>query len=283
MTTSRPPHFLPSRFRWCLSTLGCAELDLAETTALAADYGVRELELRALKDRLDLPVYLAETFGQPDRLKAELEVAAVRITVLDTSLSLVGSDEEARKAFLSFIPWAEALNIPFLRVFDGGQLVGDPDPGAVSEARETIQWWQQLRRKNGWRTDIVMETHDAFCRANACLALEQSLSEPLSILWDAHHTWHKAGEAIEETWAALRPFIRHIHFKDSVPEANAVNDYTCTIPGQGRFPLHPLFHLLEKDGYNGALCFEWERKWQTSIPPVSDALAGLASFLSSAR
>ena len=265
-------------FRWCLSTLGCAELDLSETIALAARHGIGELELRALEDRLDLPAYLAETFGEPARLRDRLAAAPVRVTVLDTSLRLIGNDARDREALLAFIPWAEALGVPWLRVFDGGELSDAPDRDSMREAVETVRWWQNLRRRNGWRTDLAMETHDAFCRAESCLALQDALPEPIAVLWDAHHTWHRGGEALEVTWPALRPFIRHIHFKDSVPEANEVNDYTCAVPGEGRFPLAAFFRMIGKDRFEGALCLEWERKWQPRIPDLATALAGLRRF-----
>lgn len=276
MTKEKEPDAtLPPGFRWCLSTLGCAELDLSETIALAARYGIGELELRALEDRLDLPAYLAETFGEPARMRDQLAAASIRMTVLDTSLSLIGNDPRAREEFLAFIPWAEALGVPWLRVFDGGKLSDAPDRDSLQEAGETVRWWRDLRRQHGWRTDLAMETHDAFCRAEGCLALQESLPEPIAVLWDAHHTWHKGGEPIEVTWPALKPFIRHIHFKDSVPEANEVNDYTCTVPGEGRFPLDAFFRMIGKDRFDGALCLEWERKWQPQIPDLGSALEGL--------
>ncbi|MFP4542201.1 MAG: sugar phosphate isomerase/epimerase family protein, partial [Opitutales bacterium] len=114
---------------------------------------------------------------------------------------------------------------------------------------------------------------------DACLAFEDLLERPCPILWDAHHTFHKAGEAIAETWERIRPFVRHVHFKDSVAEPNEINDYTLALPGEGRFPLAELFHLLRRDGYRGAVCLEWERKWQPWSPPLSAALEGLARTL----
>lgn len=266
---------LPTDLRWCVSTLGCAALDLPQVIALAKPFGINELELRALDDRLDLPVYLEETFGSPAALAAELEQASMQVTVLDTSFKLIGAGEQDRRDFLAFVPWAEALDVPFLRVFDGGQLQTSPDNEALDEASRTVHWWQELRRENGWRVDIAVETHDAFCNAGSCLALEERLAAPCPILWDAHHTFHKAGEPIAETWAALQPFIRHVHFKDSTAAANEVNDYTLAVPGSGRFPVAELIGLIRRDRFRGAVCLEWERKWQPWVPPLEEALAGL--------
>jgi len=274
-----PAPELPTGLRWCLSTLGCPTLDLAAAAALAARFGVPELELRALANRLDLPAWFRETFSTPAAFARHASATGIRITVLDTSLKLVGSTPADRAAFLDFIPWAEALGVPWLRVFDGGHPSATPHPSTLREAAETVRWWQTLRHQNHWRTDIVMETHDAFCHASTCLALQQHLSTPCLILWDAHHTYHKAAEPIATTWDALRPFVRHIHFKDSLPIPNPINDYTLALPGTGCFPIAQLLSLLQRDAYDGALCFEWERQWQPWADPLEDALAALTQLL----
>jgi sugar phosphate isomerase/epimerase len=276
----RHPSSLPVGTRWCFSTLGCPSLDFDGVCAIATRYGIRELELRALSDRLDLPAYFRETFHTPEALARRVEASGFRISVLDTSLKLIGSKDADRESFLEFLPWAEALGCPWLRVFDGGRFSPAPASAALDEAAETVRWWRALRLKNQWRADIVIETHDAFCAASTCLAFEQRLPSPCPILWDTHHTFHKAGEALDHTWQALRPYVRHIHFKDSLPVANDVTGYSLTLPGAGRFPLAELFALLRRDGYDGAVCLEWERKWQPWLPPLEEALAALTTTLS---
>ena len=270
---------LPSDFRWCVSTLGCAELNIDETAALAGEFGICELELRGLENELDLPAYFIRTFGSPDRLAKKLADGGIRIAVLDTSLKLIGNTEKDREDFLRLVPWAEALQTPFLRVFDGGTSDPAQAPRHFREAAKTVGWWQSLRKENGWQVDIAMETHDAICSADACDAFEASLERPCPILWDAHHTFHKSGEAITKTWERIRPFVRHIHFKDSIAEKNEINDYTLAVPGEGRFPLVELFAMLRRDGYRGAVCLEWERKWQPWAEPLPKALEGLAQTL----
>jgi len=267
---------LPSDFQWCISTLGCSEMDLDAVAELARKFGVGNLELRALEDELDLPAYFERKFGNPQQLSEKLRASNVRISVLDTSLTLIGNTEERQSEFLNFVAWAEAAAVPFLRVFDGGKASSPSNLEQIREGAETIRWWQSLRQQNSWNVDIAMETHDAICSAQACLALEEQLEQPCPILWDAHHTFHKAGEPIGETWSQIHPFVRHIHFKDSTPEANDINDYTLAVPGTGRFPLNELLALLRKDHYKGAICLEWERKWQPWAAPLSEALEALS-------
>ena len=271
---------LPGNIRWCVSTLGCSEMNLAQAIELAQAFGVREIELRALEDQLDLPTYLEATFETPENLKSILKQKEIEITAFDTSLKLIGNTEETREAFLRFIPWSEALQVPWLRVFDGGKLSTRPSEKDLEAAAQTTRWWQALRRENGWTTNIVMETHDAFCNAESCLAFQSQLETPCPILWDAHHTFHKGGEPINQSWQALKPYIAHIHFKDSVREANKVNDYTLCLPGTGRFPVSELIETVASSDYTGAICLEWERKWQPWVPSLSEALGSLITALS---
>ena len=274
---------LPPLFDWGLSSLGCAEMDLASVIELAQRFGVRSLELRALEDVLNLPAYFRRTFGEPAELARWLEGKPIEIKVLDTSLKLVGATDKAKAAFLEFVPWAEALGTPWLRVFDGGKLGSEPDPELIAQATQTIDWWRRERKRRSLRVDIAMETHDGFCAASRCVALQQSLQTPLPIIWDSHHTFHKMDEPIEKTWQALRTFVVHIHFKDSVATPNATNDYTCVPPGEGRFPVAQLFTLLREANFSHTVCLEWERKWQPAIPPLETALAAAASVAHSIK
>ena len=151
-------------FRRAFSTLGCPQLELAEAFALAVRHGVDAIELRALGGTLDLPDYFSRHFGEPAKFHAELRRAPVAVPVIDTSFRLIGSGETERGALLGFVPWAEAAGVPWLRVFDGGKTNGAPE---FAERVATMAWWQALRSQHEWRTDLLVETHDALFSADA--------------------------------------------------------------------------------------------------------------------
>ncbi|MFA5265129.1 MAG: sugar phosphate isomerase/epimerase family protein [Opitutaceae bacterium] len=257
----------------CISTLGCPELDLDGAIALARRFGLWQLELRALANRLDLPAYLTEQFGSPAALAAHVSSAGMTVPVLDTNMSLASPDAHARGDFLAFIPWAKALGTRYLRVFDDGVFAPVASDDAIAAMVATVRWWQDLRARHGWTVDIIVETHDLICARANVLRLEESLDTPVPILWDTWHTWFKGGEKIEETWKALRPYIKHVHFKDGVREPILHYPYTYRIPGTGVFPLGHLAAMLAKDGYAGSVCLEWERMWHPYLPPLEEALA----------
>jgi sugar phosphate isomerase/epimerase len=257
----------------CFSTLGCAEFDWPAVAALAHRHALRKVELRALADRLDLPAYLQAHYGEPAAFAARVRADGLTVPVLDTSLNLHRADAAAREAFLAFIPWAEALGTHFLRVFDGGTF--SPAANAApsfAPAYETLAWWRELRARNGWHVDMIIETHDSLCSAAEIVRFQQGLTEPAGILWDTWHTWFKAHEAPADTWRVIAPWVAHVHFKDGLRQPIGEHAYRYVPPGQGVYPLAELDALLAAAGYTGSRSLEWERKWHPYLPPLEVAL-----------
>jgi len=253
------------------STLGCPERSLEETLALARRHGIGAVELRALGGTADIPAHLREVYGSPGKLADRLRGEPVRIVSLDTSFALAGHTPADRESFLAFIPWAEGLGVPWLRVFDGRA----SGPGtAAGEAAESVRWWRELRARNGWRSDLIVETHDALTNTRSILAFAK-LAPEAGILWDTHHTW-RMGEDPVATWRAIRSSVVHIHVKDSVSRPGGKPPYTYVLPGEGEFPIAPLLAALEADRFFGAVSLEWERMWHRELPPLEEALSAAA-------
>jgi sugar phosphate isomerase/epimerase len=267
---------MPANPNWSFSTLGCPAAALEEVCALASAWGMTALELRCLQDRLDLPALFTEVYGTPARLARLLSSHQLRLHVLGTSFELIGADDRTRAELLRFLPWAEALAVPWLRVFDGGipgQLLTAEQEG---QAVESVRWWQDLRRRFGWRADILMETHTACVTGSACRAIERELVEPLAVLWDTHHTW-RAGEPVAQTWQALAPYVRHMHVKDSVTTTSNAGGYHYVLPGRGDFPWRELQNICLRDRYSGIFSLEWEKKWHPELAGLGEALTAASS------
>ena len=258
--------------RRCFSTLGCAELSLEKIGGICTRLGLDEIELRGIDDTLNLPTWFAERFGTPAALREAAKEWPFRVGIIDTSFALIGKDAAARAEVEAFAPWADALEVPWLRVFDGGKFKMQDPERAFDEAAETMAWWRETKKSHGWHTDFVIETHDLLCSSENCLRLEERLPAPVALLWDSWHIWFHNQENLEETWAALAPFVRHIHFKDGIREAKGNHPYTYVLPGKGVFPLEDLFTMLKAAHYPGAVSLEWERKWHPYLPPVEEAL-----------
>jgi hypothetical protein len=111
----------------CFSSLGCPELSLDETLALAGRHQLAAVELRALGGTMDLSNYFAKTFGTPAALAEKLRGQPVKIVALDTSFEVAEGTAADRERLLAFVPWAEALGGLRLRVFDGGRTADDAE------------------------------------------------------------------------------------------------------------------------------------------------------------
>ncbi len=259
-----PPAPIPKAF----STLGCPELTLDEALDLAERHGIAAVELRALGGTTDLPAYLAQTYGSPAALAAHLRGRRVRILALDTSLGLAAPPPADREAFLAFLPWAEALGVPWLRVFDAGRPVTEQWP---EEARATMGWWREERRRHGWRAEVMVETHDALLSAEAVLRFCAAVPG-VAILWDTHNTWRGSSADPVAMWRAIKAHVVHLHVKDSVRRPAGRFSYSYALPGAGEFPMAPFLDALHADRYAGAISLEWERKWHPELPPLEEAL-----------
>lgn len=253
----------------CFSSLGCPELSLDAAFALASRHGIPLVELRALGGSVDLPAYFASQFGSPAQLAAHMRESAVRIVAFNASLHLASPTPAERDQLVAFAPWAEALGVRWLRVFDGGK---SANAAEFADAAATVRWWNELRREHGWRAELLVETHDSLFTADAIRRFLTALPGT-AILWDSHHTWKKGGEDPVVTWRAIRESVVHVHVKDSIGVASARHPFTYVLPGDGEFPMAALVGALRADDFTGPVSLEWEKLWHAYLPPLDDALA----------
>ncbi|MFK0162482.1 sugar phosphate isomerase/epimerase family protein [Rhizobium sp. NPDC090279] len=250
------------------STLGCAELELDQALGLAARHGLDAIEIRALGGTIDLVAYFTERFGSPAGLAKALEASPVGVCAFNTSLRLVGATSQAKEEFLRYLPWAEAAGVRSLRVFDGGETA---DEGELAEALSTLQWWRETAKREGFRADMVVETHDFLALPDAIPRFLE-VAPDCALLWDTHHTWRKGGQDPVETWKQVRGNTHHLHIKDSISSPGPRLPYSYVLPGMGEFPMVALLSALTDAGYAGIMSLEWERLWHQDLPPLDLAL-----------
>jgi sugar phosphate isomerase/epimerase len=256
-------------FSRCFSSLGCPEFSLEEALALAAKHGVPAIELRTLGGSVELAAYFARYHGTPEKLAARLRESPVKIVGFNASLRLIGATTAEREQLVAFAPWAEALGVRWMRVFDGGKTI---DAAELAEMADVVAWWQRLRRERGWQVELAVETHDSLLTAETIARFIAAVPR-VRILWDAHHTWRKGGEDPVATLRAIRGSVVHIHVKDSVGRPSARHPFTYVLPGDGEFPIASLLAALQRDRYAGYVSLEWEKMWHPYLPPLEEALA----------
>jgi sugar phosphate isomerase/epimerase len=248
------------------STLGCPELELEGALGLARAHGIAAIELRVLQGLLDLPAYFAACGESATALADKIKVSGVRVAALSTSLQLMDGTDADFKKFLEFVPWAEVFGVPWLRVFDGGKTATGAE---LERAVSIVAHWRELRASHGWRTDMMVETHDSLATASAISRFTRALPG-IEILWDSHHTWRAGGERPADTWAGIRANVVHVHVKDSRLGRNGRPD-GYVLPGTGDFPMAELKGVLAGT-FKGVVSLEWERQWHPELPPLENAL-----------
>lgn len=256
----------------CFSSLGCPEASLIEVAALAGAYGIPCLELRTLQGTTNLPAVLGEFPGGWIGAKDYLDSRGIRVCVLGTSGKLVGGTEAGWQEMLAFAELAEALRAPWLRVFGGGTWGAELSSDDYQEAASSLRRWDSERRSRGWSVNVLVETHDAFSASAPCLRLMEEVGRAIPLLWDSHHTWRLGGESPAESWEALAPCVKHVHWKDSIDRPSARHPFTYVLPGEGEMPIGEVMDLLARDGFTGPVSLEWEKLWHPYLPPLTDAL-----------
>ena len=265
------------KLKWGFSTLGCHELDLEQVCALAARHDIHAVEIRALEDRQDLPAYLDKTYSNSDEIQPILNTYGQHIIALNSGFKLIGSKEPDRAELLEFARWAEALDVPYIRTFGGGKMDETLTEQDLDQGAANLEWWHKVRRQNGWRTKLALETHSGFSSSERCIKLQRHAGIALDIIWDTHHTWKYGKESAQQTWDQLSHLVRHVHIKDSVSIPSARHPYSYVLPGTGEFPGMEVLSLLESHDYSGIVSLEWERKWHPYLPSLDEALDALAA------
>jgi len=255
------------RIQWGYSTLGAPDLSLKELSDLALKFKLDFLEVRAVSGTIKVPDYFRY---HPDLLKS----ATVGIRVAATGLSLAGAEDKDFDEFIRFAELAEAWNAPYLRVFGGGKWGDEVTPEILAKVARAIDRCRKALVERGYSSKMLLEAHDAFSSGKNLRKLNQHLDQPVGIIWDTHHTWKLAGETPERTWLEIGPWVKHIHYKDSVTDSQVPNGYRYVVPGQGEFPTADLFRFLSQVGYDKGVSVESEKMWYPDIPEISEILTG---------
>lgn len=242
---------------WGISTLGCPELTLAETAALADRFGIFFLELRALENSLDLVSVLTR---QDSRRQLSRLCEAGRIHMLDSNYWCCDPTEKSFEELCRLGELADRFRIPFVRVF-GSSRTSAPTAEELDTGKKLL-----LRFSRQFRCIPALETHDLFSAAAKCAAFTAALSPRPGTVWDVQHTLH-AGETLEESLRSLRGTIVSLHVKDW-------NESGSVIPGRGAMPWRELRPCLDR--LSGVpVIFESERMWEPELPPLEELLPPL--------
>jgi sugar phosphate isomerase/epimerase len=266
------------------STLGCHEYSVDEIIACAVKYGFDGVELRHVEKNVRLwetPDLKPETIGTT---KKKFNDAGIEVAVVGTSVSFAFPEENVRRRHLDDLKrWAEvaqSLSCPYVRVFAGPV----PEGGVMEESlKNNIEGYSEAQPLIApYGIQLLFETHDNFSTSNTILPLLDGLNKPkdsggiFGVVWDVLHPL-RCGENVEETWENLKPYVKHIHIKDSFVFSETEADFKLC--GEGKVPIPKIIELLKKDNYSGYLSFEWERGWHPEIAHCDIAFPHYAEYM----
>ncbi|WP_314412132.1 sugar phosphate isomerase/epimerase family protein [Streptomyces kroppenstedtii] len=267
------------------STLGVPGLPISDVVRLAASHGYHGVELRTHPEE---PVHTGLDLTARAEVAAEFKTAGVEILGLAgyARVAAPGDDEPVLAEIRDLLLLARDLGAPFIRVFPGGDSGPttpgqDPgqDPGQSTEEADATAA-RRLGTAAEYAADlgvrILLETHDSHrTGADAIRVLGPVGHRQAGALWDVMHTW-LGGEQPSASFAALSPFLGYVQVKDIA----SADDTTPLALGAGVLPLTECVDVLSREGWDGWLCWEYEKRWYESAAPLEGLLSAGHNYLS---
>ena len=281
--TALPALGAEKRLPIAFSTLACPGWEWNKVLDYAASHDFAAIELRGLEGNLDLPSHRVFAASRITQTKNEIRAHDLRIACVSSSAHMDEPTGPKRAAQISdakrFIDLAAALDAPYVRVF-GTDSSGEKSIAPDEELKERVA----LGLKElgdyaaGHNVTVIIESHDQFVTSPVLSeVLTRARSDHVALLWDAHHTFAEGKEDPEFTVSQLGKWIRHTHLKDSIV---AGKDRKYVLTGRGDVPIKRQITALQKVGFKGYFCFEWEKVWHPDLTDPEIAVADYARVVS---
>ncbi|WP_177198864.1 sugar phosphate isomerase/epimerase family protein [Streptomyces colonosanans] len=246
------------------STLGVPGLPIQDVVRLAATHGYHGVELRAHPEE---PVHPGIGAAQRAEVADEFRGAGIEILAVAgyARVAAPGDDGPVLAQVRALLDLAHDVGAPYIRVFPGGGTEQRPeaaDANAVRRLGAAAEYAAEL----GVR--ILLETHDSHrTGADAARVLGAVGDRHVGALWDVMHTW-LGREQPQESYTALAPYLGYVQVKDI-----ASADDTTPLPlGAGVLPLTECVDILSRHGWDGWLCWEYEKRWYERAAPLPELL-----------
>ncbi len=257
---------IQSNMKLSFSTLGCPTWDLNKIIKNAKNYEFDGVEIRGIKDELDVSK-LPEFTKQSRETRDKFSNAEIELICFSNSIRMAEADQAKQHDQLEelkrYVELCFNFGTPFIRIF-GGQIADLPWEQAIDEAAATLE--KMIEIIKAVPATIIIETHDDWmAAAHFKTLMEKVNSEKIGILWDVNHPYMFIGEAPEETWDKVGKWIYHTHWKDSKIAIDTVIGFEPCLMGEGDLPHEQIYDVLNKGEYDGYLSLEWEKRWHPEL------------------
>ena len=252
--------------KYSFMTFSCPELDWDQVLEAARRFGYDGVEPRAQAKHAH-GVETAASAEERATIKQRAADAGIAISCLATSCRYTLAGEAELEQMMgdsrALITLAGDVGAPCMRVFGGGIPEGMSREDATAQVADCLAGLADDAKA----ADVILcvETHDSWCNANDLVRVIERVDHPnVQVNWDIMHPY-RAGMAMDEAFAAVKPYIRHIHFHDGKPKEDGGG--LCPI-GQGFVDHKRAVELLGSIGYTGHLSGEWIgwEPWEEHLP-----------------
>ena len=256
------------------------DADPARALAVASELGIREVELNTAwgESIVELSGERLETLEQLVRAGG-FRVCAVSTPALKSVLlnDVTGSftdDPEVRR----HLEWiargceiARRFGAPYVRIFSfrksGMVGLGNPTPrlprgGPIpAEMLSIIAAGLRSAAEIAEAADVTLVVENVrSCWGNSCwntAAILRAADHPrLRAVWDPGNDYVSGGDPFPEGYAALRPWMVHVHVKNAVVEEPETGLTRWEQIGGGELDYGPMLRRLREDGYEGVVALE---------------------------
>ncbi len=250
--------------KYSFMSFSCPHMTLAELIATARRFGYDGIEPR-LDARHAHGIETGASPAQRQAARRELEAGGIELAALATSCVFANPDVTAANVAhaRACIDLAADVGAPSLRVFGGAMPEGQTREAAVDNVAGALCSLADQARTRG--VTVCMETHDSWCRPDDVAAVMRRVNHPaIGVNWDLMHPVKRGQATMDEAFAALKPWIRHVHMHDGLREPS------CLVPiGQGMVDHRRALECLASLPYRGFLSGEWinwSDPWDVHLP-----------------
>jgi len=259
--------------RYSFMTFSTPELPLAEILAMAKDFGYDGIEPRIGSGQR----HGIELASSPEARHDAWQLAeAQQIAFACVATSCVFANPETngqhRADLAQAIALAADIGAPCIRVFGGQIPAGVTREAAIALVAESLLSVADLAEQRG--VSVCLETHDDWCNPAHVAEIMRQVDHPaIAVNWDIMHPVRTAGVTIDDSFALLRPWIRHLHIHDGTPG----EPLTLLPIGEGAIDHRRAIALLYQLGYTGFLSGEWIG-WEPAAIHLPRELATLKRY-----
>jgi sugar phosphate isomerase/epimerase len=240
--------------KYAFMSFSCPELTLDEMLAAAETYGYDGIEPRIEANHAH-GIEVGIGARERQEIKAKAGDSGVALCCVATSRRYADpkTAQDNVDSTLQCIDLAADLGAPRIRVFGGRLGEGLSREAAIDLVAKSLRAVADRAQARG--VTVCMETHDDWCDPAHVVAVMELANHPaIAVNWDVMHPIRVAGWTVGDAFAALKPWLAHMHVHDGMQREKGIA--YCPM-GEGIVDTRRAIQLTKANAYDGYLSGEW--------------------------